>query len=231
MLSVSDRIQLKMKQKGCKQVDLVKATGAKKGTVSKWVSGTNTPRGQFILKLAEFLETDVGWLLTGESKENSSKENSMNAVVEWDYDSPLEDSEFEIPHYDAVTEGMDKKDGKVQIITDKKIRMDKALAERSGASKGMSFSYINDGNAMADRISNGARCTADSSKTEIKDGKIYCFKHGVIRRTRYLFLRPDGGLLIRSHNPDYEDEIVAPEDRVDIEILGWVWEWSNTETW
>lgn len=228
--TVADRIQEKLAESDRKQADIVKVTGASKGTVSKWVSGTNTPKGNYLVQLAVFLGVSTEWLLTGVEKETSESDNIIK-VSGWDDSTPLEDDEFEISHYDKVLVTAGNKEGEIQEMTDKKIRMSKKSARKAGASITQSFSYINDGDSMADRISDGARCTADASKKEIKDGKIYCFRHGVMRRTKYLYWRPDGGLLIRSHNPEYKDEIVTPDQMQDIEILGWVWEWSNMERW
>lgn len=232
MQTVADRIQIKIKEKGCSQADIVRASSATKGTVSKWVSGVNIPKGEYLLSLATYLNTNTGWLLTGEGGDGSAIEGSdFAAVVGWDDNTPLDEYEFEIPHFDKVTVSAGNKEGDVQQRTDKKIRMSKRSARRAGASITQSFSYINDGDSMSEKISDGARCTADASKTEIKDGKIYCFRHGVMRRTKYLNWLPDGSLLIKSHNPAYKDEIVASENLGDIEILGWVWEWSNMERW
>ena len=232
MQTVADRIQIKIKEKKCKQSEIVEATGASKGTVSKWVSGVNVPKGRFLLNLAIFLETNTSWLLTGEGGDGETIDSSdIKPIVGWDEDTPLDDDEFEVPHFDKVTVTAGSKEGEVQEITDKKIRMSKRSARRAGASLTQSFSYINDGDSMEERISDGARCTADASKKEIKDGKIYCFRHGVMRRTKYLYWLPDGGILIKSHNSDYKDETILPSDLNDFEILGWVWEWSNMERW
>lgn len=232
MQTVADRIQSRLVASDRKQADIVKVTGASKGTVSKWLSGTNTPKGNYLIALAKFLDVDSEWLLTGIEKEKeTSTSDDISEVLGWDDSTPLEDDEFEISHYDKVMVTAGNREGEIQEMTDKKIRMSKRSARKAGASITQSFSYINDGDSMSDRISDGARCTADASKKEIKDGKIYCFRHGVMRRTKYLYRRPDGGLLIRSHNPEYEDEIVTPEQMEDIEILGWVWEWSNMERW
>ncbi len=232
MQTVADRIQSRLVASDLKQADIVKVTGASKGTVSKWLSGTNTPKGNYLIALAKFLDVDSEWLLTGIEKEKeTSTSDDISEVLGWDDSTPLEDDEFEISHYDKVMVTAGNREGEIQEMTDKKIRMSKRSARKAGASITQSFSYINDGDSMSDRISDGARCTADASKKEIKDGKIYCFRHGVMRRTKYLYRRPDGGLLIRSHNPEYEDEIVTPEQMEDIEILGWVWEWSNMERW
>ena len=202
-----------------------------KVSVGKWRKGQAEPTGSNMEGLINVLGTTAAFLLTGKEDTQPHKDSNYSPVSGWDSETALDDEEFEIPYYDKVLVTAGSKEGDVQEYTNKKIRMQKKSARKAGASMTQSFSYINDGDSMAERISDGARCTADASKQEIKDGKIYCFRHGVMRRTKYLYMRPDGGLLIRSHNPAYLDEIIAPEDMNDIEILGWVWEWSNMERW
>ena len=98
MLTVADRIQLKINERKCKQADIVNATGASKGTVSKWVSGVNIPKGRYLLDLAIFLNTNTSWLLTGEGNDGETIDGSdIKAVAGWDDETPLDDDEFEVP--------------------------------------------------------------------------------------------------------------------------------------
>lgn len=225
------RIDDLIKSTGLNNVKIADKLGVSKVAVGKWRKGQSEPTGSNLSGLAEVLKTNADFLLTGKQGDLFYDDPSYARVIGWDNETELDDDEFEIPYYNKVMVTAGSREGEVQEVTDKKIRMSKQSARKAGASITQSFSYMNDGDSMAERISDGARCTADASKKEIKDGKIYCIRHGVMRRTKYLYRRPDGGLLIRSHNPSYPDEIIAPEDMGDIEILGWVWEWSNMERW
>ncbi|MGP4715309.1 S24 family peptidase [Psychrobacter sp. T6-6] len=228
---LGNRIDDLIKSTGLNNVKIANKLGVSKVAVGKWRKGQSEPTGSNLSGLAEVLKTNADFLLTGKQGDLFYDDLSQSRVVGWDDETELEDDEFEIPYYNKVTVTAGSQEGEVQEVTGKTIRMSKSSARKAGASITQSFSYVNDGDSMAERISDGARCTADASKKEIKDGKIYCLRHGVMRRTKYLYRRPDGGLLIRSHNPNYPDEIIAPEDMNDIEILGWVWEWSNMERW
>ena len=235
--TVADRIQLKMKAKGCKQSEMTAATGATKGTVSKWVSGTNTPKGEFLIRLAAFLGTNSSWILTGQGSDapypiDGQTLESMNIRSADDMDaSELSDDEFEAPYYKKVPVSGGSQELPIHERTNRKVKIKRDIARRAGASMSQTFCYDLDGNSMEPKISDKAQCAADSSKKEIKDGKIYCFRHGVMRRTKYLLWQPDGSLLIRSENSDYDDEVVAREDLNDIEVLGWVYTWNNVDTW
>lgn len=67
----ADRIRKRMTDLKFKQVDLMFATGATKGAVSKWLSGANVPNGGYLIKLANFLRTNANYILTGEGDENA----------------------------------------------------------------------------------------------------------------------------------------------------------------
>lgn len=68
MQTTADRIHDLMIEKGMSQADLMRATNASKGTVSKWLSGTNTPSGRFLLNLASALGTTGDFLLSGNTQ-------------------------------------------------------------------------------------------------------------------------------------------------------------------
>lgn len=155
----------------------------------------------------------------------------IRPVIEED-DSELEDDEFEFPHYHEVyVTGGDKELPLLESDTEPS-KLKKWIARRAGASMSHTFSYNLDGNSMSPKIMDKACVTADASKKIVKDGKIYVFRHGVMRRTKYLYNRPDGGLIIRSENKEeYPEEVVTKDEMHDIEIIGWVYHWCNMEVW
>jgi transcriptional regulator with XRE-family HTH domain len=69
-MNITERIIEKMKEKGLKQIDLVKATKATKGTVSLWVKGQTVPSGENLIKLANALKVSPEWLQTGKEPRN-----------------------------------------------------------------------------------------------------------------------------------------------------------------
>ncbi|MFB2539467.1 LexA family protein [Acinetobacter sp. c3-l95] len=82
MSDIADRIVKRMKELNLKQIDLVKHTGASKGTVSNWISGVNTPTGERLVLLADMLKTTSEWLLIGDKQaDNISLSNGDNFSV------------------------------------------------------------------------------------------------------------------------------------------------------
>lgn len=152
---------------------------------------------------------------------------------------PVTSAEYEAPYhsilyYDNTVIVAAHKAGKVLPVTLKTsctAKIQRTLAIRCNASMTDSFCYRNESDSMIPRITDNALCVADRSRTEIRDGKIYTFRHGVVFKTRFLHRRADGGILIRSANKDYPDEVVPVSELHMIDILGWVYCMSNSESW
>lgn len=232
-LELKDRLKVARKFAGFTQKDIeLNILNMKQSTYSELERGLSKSTSR-IVEIATLFGVQAEWLAngTGEMLISSSKLNNDDSILEVNSDKSYLSDELEIPHYSKITEACSKSTNLLSMKADTKIRIKATFVMLSGANSKTSFSYICDGDSMAKRISNGARCTADLSKQTIKDGKIYCFKHGLIIRTKYLFQQPNGGLLIKSHNTNYPDEIIHYKDMKDIEILGWVWEWSNIDRW
>lgn len=114
---------------------------------------------------------------------------------------------------------------------DEAIKLLTNIADNAGANIKLTTYITVEDDSMYPLIAPKANCAVDKSKRNIKDGKIYYFKQGSIYRIKYLYKRPDGGLLIRSKNDLFEDEIVKASDMQDISIIGWIYSWTNIDRW
>jgi len=56
-------------------VDVVKATGVSKGTVSQWLNGIAKPGGKNIIIVAKVLQCDPEWLLSGKGSASTEPSN------------------------------------------------------------------------------------------------------------------------------------------------------------
>ncbi|HDU8430976.1 TPA: helix-turn-helix domain-containing protein [Morganella morganii] len=65
LITISDRINARMKELNLKNKHLVEATGATKGSVSQWVNGGNDPSSRYISSLARVLQVSEQWLIEG----------------------------------------------------------------------------------------------------------------------------------------------------------------------
>jgi len=67
MTTIGDRIRQRMKGFGMNQIELAEKIGVKGPSLNDIISGkTKAPRPTTLMKLAEMLETNAQWLLTGE---------------------------------------------------------------------------------------------------------------------------------------------------------------------
>lgn len=52
---------------------------------------------------------------------------------------------------------------------------------------------------------------AENSLEQLMDGKVYALRYGNELRVKRLYRRLDGGLTLRSYNPEYKDEDLTPQ--------------------
>lgn len=62
-------------EKGCKDADVVRATGITKSTFSDWKSGRSKPKGDKLIKIADFFGVSVEYLTTGIDPQRSDIAN------------------------------------------------------------------------------------------------------------------------------------------------------------
>jgi transcriptional regulator with XRE-family HTH domain len=73
-------IYCKLKQeKGCKDADVVRATGITKSTFSDWKSGRSKPKGDKLIKIADFFGVSVEYLTTG--KDNLRNDSTQDRII------------------------------------------------------------------------------------------------------------------------------------------------------
>lgn len=240
MSNIVDRLQSALKNKKMSWSKASTSIGLSPQAPAKWKKGQISK--ETIEKLAILLGVDVGWLLSGNGDSGLPKFNSIDGqpinevkaenIEFWDNETPVNEDEFEVPYYKDVE--LTGGSGSFEQYDDgrRKIKYGKSDAYKSGASQTHSICLTLVGDSMEDRIAAGSMIAVDISKKEIREGKIYAFRHGHLLRVKYLIPKPDGGLIIRSHNSLYKDEqIGADETEEDIKIIGWVWNWSVLERW
>ncbi|RKG44880.1 helix-turn-helix transcriptional regulator [Acinetobacter cumulans] len=229
MSSIRDRIIQRMTDLKLKQVDLMEATGATKGAVSKWVSGTNVPRSEFMPALSKVLKTTENWLLTG----NSVIE--LTQVEPWDSNTPLDDDEVEIPFFKDFSFACGGGSISEAIANEtRKLRMSKATLRNLSITKENAVAATAMGDSMNPTIKDGDTIHVDLGRKNIKDGKIFAICFGGLFYCKRLYNLPLGGIRIVSDNSvEYPEIHLSAQDVIDqqLEIIGWVWQISSLESW
>ena len=229
MSSIRDRIIQRMTDLKLRQVDLMDATGATKGAVSKWVSGTNVPSTEFMPALAATLKTSENWLLTG----NQTPE--FRQVEPWDSNTPLDDDEIEIPFFKDFSFACGGGSiGDAIANETRKLRMSKATLRNLSITKENAVAATAIGDSMSPTIKDGDTIHVDLGRKNIKDGKIFAICLGGLFYCKRLYNLPLGGVRIVSDNSTEFPEIqLNAQEVVDqqLEIIGWVWQISSLESW
>ena len=230
---VRDRIIQKMKELNLKQTDLIKALGLSKGTVSKWVSGTNIPSASVLPDLAKTLHTTPDWLINGGGIPLSNV--AMYSVEVWDDNTPLDDDEVEIPFFKdfsfacgsgSISEAMANET--------RKLRMAKSTLRNLTVEKNNAIAATASGDSMSPTIKDGDTIYVDLGRKTIKDGKIFAVCIGGLFYCKRLYNLPFGGVRIVSDNSDEFPEIQLTADQIkeqDFQITGWVWQIATLERW
>ncbi len=229
MSSIRDRIIQRMTDLKLKQVDLMEATGATKGAVSKWVSGINVPRSEFMPALSQVLKTSENWILTG----NSTPE--FTQVEPWDSNTPLDDDEIEIPFFKDFSFACGAGSISEAIANEtRKLRMSKATLRNLSITKENAVAATAIGDSMSPTIKDGDTIHVDLGRKKIKDGKIFAICIGGLFYCKRLYNLPLGGIRIVSDNAiEFPEMHLSTQEVVDqqLEIIGWVWQISSLESW
>lgn len=266
--NMSERLKERMKQKRLRQIDISKAVGASRGTVSKWLSGGAEPNHEYTLRLAEVLDVHPDWITEGDNyyAAYDDLDDMVNALKEKNRDMYLNELKLKnnIPYsiryleelYDefyeerlkemqqemqrnyeeemGIFEEWPKEPDFLEELTEEQRRSANFLsniAKVAGADINKTIYVTLEDDSMSPMIHRKAECAVDTGKQTIRDGKVYYFKHELIHRIRILLKQPDGGLLIRSKNKEFGEETINASDISKIKILGWVYSWTNIDTW
>lgn len=233
MNEIRDRIIQRMNELGLRQADLIQALGISKGTVSKWVSGVNTPSSSVLPDLAKVLQTTPDWLIKGGDVLASSV--VFHPVEAWGDDTPLEDDEVEVPFFKDFSFACGGGSiGEAIANETRKLRMSKATLRNLSITKENAVAATAIGDSMSPTIKDGDTIHVDLGRKNIKDGKIFAICLGGLFYCKRLYNLPLGGVRIVSDNSTEFPEIhLNAQEAVDqqLEIIGWVWQISSLESW
>lgn len=240
MTTISDRIIQRMKELKVRQVNLVEATGATKGAVSKWVAGTNTPKAEFLPALAKVLKTSQNWLLTGEEEKNLSNFN-MQEFMDKHGLTKKDEASFDIDdvHKPTVVD-YEVENGFIWIdvveanfscgtgeaiefhfdVINGKFPFPPSFFQRKHVDPSSMRIIKAKGDSMSDFIHDGDMVGIDISQTEIIDGEIYAVYFEGEGMIKQIFKEEGGKLTLHSLNPKYRDREVSELNGLNFRIMG-----------
>ena len=222
METIVDRIQLALNKADIKWSAAAIKIGLSAQAASNWKKGKIGR--DTIEKLAELLKVDAGWLLTGNSADNIQQIDGT-PVVAWESPDDLDPNTYVIiPHVDvkfsagnghlAAYEPSHKDVGSAQLLS---------WVHKKKVSPKNLITVDIDGDSMEPNIKSGSVVMLDKSINtleQVQSGKVYAIRYGNELKIKRLSRRFDGALIIDSDNPQYQREIVEPEQLEHISIIG-----------
>lgn len=240
MSSISDRIIQRMTELKVRQVDLIEATGATKGAVSKWVAGTNVPKAEYLPGLAAVLKTTQEWLLTGKEPEKLNTFKMQEFMDKYGL-KKIDDSSFDVNDiHEPTVVDYEIENGFIWIDV-----VEANFSCGTGESIEFHFDVINGkfpfppsffqkkyvdpkcmriikakGDSMADFIHDQDLVGIDISQTEIVDGQIYAVYFEGEGMIKQIFKEEGGKLVLHSLNPKYRDREVTEQNGLNFKVMG-----------
>lgn len=222
METIVDRIQLALNKADIKWSAAAIKIGLSAQAASNWKKGKIGR--DTIEKLAELLKVDAGWLLTGNSADNIQQTDGT-PVVAWESPEDLDPNTYVIiPHVDvkfsagnghlAAYEPSRRDVGSAQLLS---------WVHKKKVSPKNLITVDIDGDSMEPNIKSGSVVMLDKSINtleQVQSGKVYAIRYGNELKIKRLSRRFDGALIIDSDNPQYQREIVEPDQLEHISIIG-----------
>lgn len=91
MNTFADRLNSLLANAEMRPIDLAKATGIDKSSISRYLNGDYVPKQRRLTKIARALNADEGWLLTGVDQKRNIESFELSRKDEREIESDLED--------------------------------------------------------------------------------------------------------------------------------------------
>lgn len=223
------RLAAKLSQEG-----LARLVGVSQGLIGQIESGKNQG-SKHLASLARALNVSPDWLETGKGpRERALHQASLPAtkdgqgmvslrpILAWENEEELGDEYVLIPRLDVK---FSAGNGKIIWHVEEKGQKQafrRAWCLRLGINPEHAATIVNSGQSMEPRLIDGDSLVVDYRANNIIDGKVYALAYQGELYVKRLFKTPDGGIIIRSDNPDkarHPDMVVPPAGMHHVEII------------
>ena len=247
-MSLHQRIQQKLDEKGLKVADLARATKKSPVAAGKWVHGDSTPKAEALKVIASFLEVSDDWLLTGKESStfktlsideirqrfgssNSDPLDINTSIGIYENGDPIPEGFVAIDYYPEIKASAGNGYINLEDSSPYKMFIPTADVAKFGASPEHSKIFKVDGESMVPDLYPDQKISVDTSAKKIYDGEIYAFTKGSELKIKILFTwaqEGSGGFKAVSRNPDkvrYPDEYYSPAqiESEHIQVIGQYW--------
>lgn len=216
-----ERVRYARELRGLTQQELADITGegCSQGNINS-IENRKSTQSKYARALAMALEVRLDWLLYGKGEMAADDKTTITQVIDTNEYFEGADNVY-VNHYQAQT--------------GRKLMMRKTIfSELDIDPNSVKYGNIS-GDSMSPVINDCAEIAFDTSKTEIKNGRIYALQAGEKLYCAYLQVKPSAqGEQIRLFhaNSDYPDEVMMSEQFfATYQVLGYVFWWSNIQSW
>lgn len=140
----------------------------------------------------------------------------IQAIREWDDETPLDDDEIEVPFLKEVELSAGSGRTVIQESSRFKLRFGKFTLNKMGVEASQAVCVPISGNSMEPVLRHGATVGVDRGKSDLRgivDGDLYAINHDGQLRVKQLYRLPGGGIRFRSFNRDeHADEDYSLQD-------------------
>jgi len=225
---LKDRLAEAMVEAKATQADLARHCGISRASVNGWLSGaTKSLDGANLTKAAEYLHVTPGWLAGTSTQKRpiEARDSALAPILAWEHTDELPYGEYVLVPRLAIRlaagHGADNSH-QVQVElsqeTPQAFRAEwiRRLRLRPNRLAAMQAA----GNSMEPRIHDGDSLLIDTSQTQVRDGGVYALWYDGGERVKRLFLRPGGGLLLRSDNPMHPEITLSHDEAACVRVIG-----------
>lgn len=196
--------------------------GVSQKAARKWLEGEGRPKGERAAEIAVRLGVSYDWLMTGKGNKHPEAIPSGQAVAPWSIGDPVPDYEVELPVLNVEASA-----GDGLLVDDEhvrnRLRFQREWLRKKGVNVADAALIYATGDSMAPYIQAGDLVLIDTSQRNLVDDEVFVIRngHGELRIKRLQRLY-DGRIRLKSDNPAYAPEDLAPG--VEVDIVGrFVW--------
>lgn len=188
-------------------VVLAEKSGISRRVVGSYLSGDSDPSREKLVAMAKASNVNIGWLASGDGPIHSNDITTMD------------DTYTMVPRYDVQASMGFGSDVQIEQIVDH-LAFKTDWLQYIGVQKGEIALISAAGDSMEPTVVGGDLLILDMRKgMEWRDG-IYVLRVDGDLLAKRLQRSMDGGLLVRSDNPAYREEVITLENLDQVQIVG-----------
>ncbi|WP_254865826.1 XRE family transcriptional regulator, partial [Vibrio parahaemolyticus] len=196
IMTIANRLRVLREEKfNISKREMAERLGVSQSAVNQWEKGINLPSQKHLITISEKFDVSYEWLINGTSDEG--RDNGLS-----------------IAYYSEVNASGGKGffNG-----TEEKLLISRNLVPIDITHNTIALKVC--GDSMSPAISDCSLVFVDMDDTLIRDGKIYVFVQNDVLRVKRLEYH-SAGILIKSINPSYKEELVSFQESNSLKIIG-----------